>query len=403
MAKKEVSTLMNAQKYVAKWFSISGINALKAKNDPNTYKKMFVEYHEQARAAKAMGTLKGPVLLKDELQYAYELFIQEAFIQEREKQLDTFHCQGENLEPLRQWLSAMATSPEGLDVNVMAHWLWQVKRRAYGKSVIHHIMPILYGPQGSGKSMGINALIGPLKAHLLSVKIDHLESEKNMPAFSDNLIIFFDEMMKIARTDVEVLKHQISTDINTYRPLYTNTNVTVKQNCSFIGATNKPLNELMNDTTGNRRFHEIKTPVRCNWELVKQIDYISLWKGIDENKEYGYLLERERDELAILQAAFTRVEDVELFIRKMRLRLISESDGETINAINIYDQYVVWCRRQGMKEYDYPYFCKRLFNSGIDRVTNKSASGTDDYVLISNNNLLNILNPNSPKLVKEKV
>ena len=66
-----------------------------------------------------------------------------------------------------------------LDIAVVKHFVWQVKRKLIGLPVDHHIMPILFGKSGGGKSVAIHKLVEPLK---------ELTLETNMSVFQDQAL-----------------------------------------------------------------------------------------------------------------------------------------------------------------------------------------------------------------------
>jgi hypothetical protein len=379
------SVLRDARVYVQWWFTQNRVKAGYAKNVPLTFNTLYLDYEYFVRGARAAQEFVGKSLAKDPLLMAYHLYIDNTLKVERKEALKAFACTGADYDKLRIWVKAMTGKANELDLAVMQHWLWQVKRKSFGLPIKHHIMPILFGPQGSGKTLGISALIEPYSDFIMSIKMDHLEDSKNYQGMEDNLIIFFDELQKMQRTDMEVLKHQITGNTNTYRPLYTNHAITVKQNCSFIGATNKPYDESFNDTTGSRRFYEITTPNKCDWEIVNALDCKAIWLGIDESLEHGYLTGDKLTEIARVQGAMTKIDDVELYISERDLRPEFGDKLKPILNQTIYDDYSFWCSRQGLKAYDLPFFSKKLKNAGIPKTEERLSRKRVRYFMVSEN------------------
>lgn len=363
--KKKECNIYDARIYVEFWFFKANKTARDGINDPHLFGSMYLDYNQTARRERSQ--LKHPPksLTKDELFYAFEEYVVKRYDEEQREILKALSCATEDLNPLNDWLSALVGVSDELDLAVLAHWCWLVKRKSFGMPVRYHIMPVLFGPQGSGKTEALKALVSPYNDYLMSIKMDQLEDDRNYEGMSRNYIILFDELQSIERTDLNVLKHQITTDVNTYRKLHTHKVVNVKQNCSFIGATNKNLNESFSDSTGQRRFYELSVLEKGNWERVNSIDYRELWKGIDERREQGYLSGEILQQLFQAQKLLVNKEQVDLFIQEMNLE-VTEGARE-VSLASLYIEYQAWCISSGIrKPSDKSWFSKKLINRKIN-------------------------------------
>lgn len=188
---------------------------------------------------------------------------------------------------LEKWLSALTGGQiNPLDLTVMEHFLWQVKRKIHKLEVVEHMMPIITGPQGTGKSYAIShGLITPLKKFARVSPVDFLTSEKNYKSLSQHYVIFLDEMAKIANTDGNHLKQVISANMLSYRVFHTQETGLAPQNCTFIGTSNEDINDLIKDSTGTRRFWEIKTGNVIDHDGINAVDYDLLWQQVDERAD----------------------------------------------------------------------------------------------------------------------
>jgi len=130
---------------------------------------------------------------------------------------------------LRTWLISLTGRLDELELAVLKHWMWGVKRKALGKPVVYHIMPVLFGPQGTGKSEAIHRLLEPWKDYKLSMALNELSDSRHFKSFSCNYVYFADELQNIEKTSMNVLKNQITARENSYRALYTNNTTTVPQ------------------------------------------------------------------------------------------------------------------------------------------------------------------------------
>lgn len=166
---------------------------------------------------------------------------------------------------------------------VMRHFIWQVKRKLYGFHVEYHLMPILYGPQGSGKTTAVNLLLAPL-GDLVSRPNGFacVRDERQARVFIDYFCVFFDEMAQAERTDVNELKNYISSPTVEYRPMGTNDREKGPNVATLIGASNRRVAEIIMDDSGARRFFELVTPARCNWDALSRIDFELIWRAADQ-------------------------------------------------------------------------------------------------------------------------
>lgn len=169
-----------------------------------------------------------------------------------------------------------------VDRAIVYHFIWQVKRKIYGLKVYDHLMPIIYGAQGLGKSEAIKKLLSPLDGLWIEGKFTDLVDDRNAKFFESNFAMFFDEMKGATKADIEEIKERITSEFIKFRILYTHNMMRVNNNCSFIGASNKPVSLLIRDESGMRRFYEIKIEKKCHWNIINSIDYLAIWKDVNE-------------------------------------------------------------------------------------------------------------------------
>lgn len=185
---------------------------------------------------------------------------------------------------LERFLLAMTGCARPLDLAVMQHWIWQVKRKIHGLSVVHHMMPVFVGKTGSGKSEALRKLLAPLGSMAESgIDFGIFADERMWSLFEQKYAFFFDEMSKARKTDVESLKNTISATEKTYRRMHSNILVQVTQNGTFIGASNNVVSSLIMDPTSARRYYQIDVLDRCDWDTINTISYTELWTSIDED------------------------------------------------------------------------------------------------------------------------
>lgn len=109
-----------------------------------------------------------------------------------------------------------------------------------------------------------------------------LTDDRRAPALCTYAVAVLDEMQGVRRADAEALKQTITAENKAYRPMRSNGTVTIPVRCRFIGTTNETVEGLVNDTTGARRFYDIKCVAKVDWCTVNTLSYETLWTAISE-------------------------------------------------------------------------------------------------------------------------
>ena len=272
-------------------------------------------------------------------------------------------CTGEDLTELRKFTEAITGRADALDVAALAHFVWLVKRKLAGLPVTWHLMPILNGIQGVGKSTAIKELLKPVAVVTSYLKLDELADSRCSQALETKYVIVCDEMQGAARTEIETLKNRITAETVGMRPMRSNDLVDVRVNATFIGSTNKDVATLIKDSTGMRRFLEI----RCKATLMREIysvDFMKLWRGIDETRSKTYL-EDYRAELAQAQLQIETPDEIAVFLNEFGLIPTGNSYGK-IRSTKLYGDYKVWAAQHGHYAVNAIHFGRRLKSLGIE-------------------------------------
>ena len=347
----------NPRAYVAGWLKLKGITVDERggltspdKREFNDiFDTLFLDYLEQVAAYNKVMDKEGKIKTGSDaiMGKALNEFISLEMTKRRDELTQSLVCETEDITPIKNWVKAVTGNEEPHVVAIMAHFIWQIKRRLNDKEVVWHTMPIIFGGQGLGKSVAIDKLLAPLTNLILRIRVTELTDPRFYFSLNKNYVAFLDEMSGANKADVEVLKSQVSTAYNDARKLNTNNVMKIRQNCSLIGATNRSVSELIYDPTGNRRFFEIRTSGTIDRDLINSIDYKALYKGIDERRERGY---REEHEAAISgeQAALVVSDDITTFMEECAI----SSDGKTkeISSNDLYDKYTQWAESNGIKQ-----------------------------------------------------
>jgi Virulence-associated protein E len=192
----------------------------------------------------------------------------------------------EHAEADQQWdlfLQAVLTDYDRdhvLTKAVMQHFIWQVGRKIRGMTVGNHMMPVIIGQQGGGKTEMVKRFLLPLGDAWVDSDFAKLADDRHSEVLGHLPVHFLDEMSYASRADIEVTKRKITTDQITYRPLHGNATKTLRNIASFIGCSNQPLGHSIQDPTGTRRFYAISARDRLDWEVINNIKWELLWRSI---------------------------------------------------------------------------------------------------------------------------
>ena len=254
---------------------------------------------------------------------------------------------------VEQFVQALTGRIDVADVTVLKHWIWLVKRRSYRLNVDHHIMPVFCGLSGAGKSRAVKSLTSPLASWRLDMAVDAFSDKNCAFMFSENYIVFCDEMEGAEKADINTLKRIITADTASARQLYTSKARTEDQVASFIGTSNRPVDQMIFDTTGMRRFWQIDITQQCDWDAINSLDYLEMWRGIDENKANGYMCDDQGIRTRIIKKQQTLVsKDVVLqFLEEFDVdpKAAPNDDWVPITCSQVYGHFERYCKNTGVK------------------------------------------------------
>jgi len=270
----QANTLGDPRSYVTSYIEVKSIvinerGELKdgtGRNNMDIFDTLYLDYLAQIKAHNALEKTKA-TNLRNTINPVQEKVLQKALneiintkkIEYRKGIINSFKCEQADQTLVKQYVKALTGSENADDIAILSHWMWQVKNKMLDKNPSYHIMPIFYGKQGGGKTVAMTKLIAPINNFRLNISLDQMTDDRYFKSMSENYVIVFDEMQGAERSDIDALKKQVTIDYNDYRPMGTNDVFKVKQACSFIGATNRPVAEQIVDSSGMRRFWQIRS------------------------------------------------------------------------------------------------------------------------------------------------
>lgn len=183
---------------------------------------------------------------------------------------------------------------------VIKHFIWSIKwKMNKGKPCLHNLFINLEGEQGCGKSQFSEHLgKAVLENYFTTGDIDMLGDQFGAAILEDKFLINFDELVK-NDVPIEKIKQITTAEKVINRKMMTEKYINHYIRASFMSTCNKPIYDVINDETGNRRFANFKFMNGCikdEVELCAKLDklwednIVALWKSVDENLPNGYVV-----------------------------------------------------------------------------------------------------------------
>lgn len=300
---------------------------------------MWLDYRQQLHGfnAELRVPLKG--FSERDLTKALEEFLEvkrrEALVEIRE----LIKCTGEDFAELRKFLIAATGKCDDISLAVLSHMIWQVKRKMFSRKVNDHIMVVFRGDQGAGKTEAVKILFNVIKAWFKGASLKEITDDRWKFFFKNAFVVFCDELQHAEWASIDALKNIISAEEFESRRLGTNIYSNVRQNCIFVGATNRPVAEIIRDNTGMRRFFEIETLSKMDWTAINNLDIKKMWQGIDESRTEPYT-RLFKSEIAALQAELILPDVEEDFLNHFGLK--ASNNGQQTKFLSNSDLYAVY-------------------------------------------------------------
>lgn len=174
-------------------------------------------------------------------------------------------------------------------VAILKKFIWQVKRKINNIDVTHHMMPVIFGAQGTGKSVFIKEhFYTPFLGMVNETDFAQLAEVRNADQWTFP-IHHFDEMAFASGADVETIKTRITSKTIAYRPMGSNRQKLTTNNATMLGLTNAyNLSSLIRDESGNRRFVPLyfsSVPGAERQADMDELDTVVLWQSVDERAD----------------------------------------------------------------------------------------------------------------------
>jgi hypothetical protein len=234
-------------------------------------------------------------------------------------------------------------------------WMAMHKCKVRGQDISYHIMPIFCGPQGTGKSDTVKRhILSPFKHWLVrgNATLHNLGDDRYFETFEVFHFIFFDELAGAGKVEAAALKQAVTADYFDGRPMRTTDSRRYRNNAILIGATNQPIENLIRDDTGMRRFFPIPVPKQMDFATINKTDWKLIWRSVDERR-IGLFLKPFNALLAQEQEGIRKLSQVELFIQEENIKFTHVVDADenakpkSFSGKDLYDKFMMFIKGTG--------------------------------------------------------
>jgi hypothetical protein len=270
------------------------------------------------------------------------------------------------------------------DIKIYKSWIWNVKRGAAELPQEQVPMPMLYSSaQGVYKSTFNQKLYSPVQElterHDIKIIADNFSNH----LWSTMLVADFDEMSGFGSKDITLFKSWYYCEYVNGRSMYSQKTNRYKKITQGIGSSNKPIEDIIWDTTGSRRVWQVDVKHSLK-QTCESIDFLNLWKSVDINAECPLVQGNTYQTIMKKQFEKQRRKSVtEIFLDYFINNGLTKA---RITASDLYRAYSEWCLINNEKTKSNTMFGRELGSLGY--IVKKSRSGNSNvYEFINFSNL----------------
>lgn len=298
--------------------------------------------------------------------YLHAMYEQESYRESVAQEIETWPS--DNGHTLDTWIRAVCSEGQYLSTAVVKHWVWCVRRRLLGLPIHDHICPIMYGTTGSGKSVEARKLLAPLDQLVSEQSLDQICDERHAVELSRHFVIYVDEMAGADKAELTKLKSLITQETINSRIMYTQRRQLTPMHASFLGSSNASVTEVIRDTTSARRYWEIRTKDRLDWDTLNDLDRRLIWTAVEPQKA-SPLDAKTKEEVHLLQHAKLRLRPAqELWWDELEL-----GPGEVpVPMADVWKSYREYCAEGGYFSGNRDRLSRWLSSQGCESIRHKS-------------------------------
>lgn len=221
----------------------------------------------------------------------------------------------------------------------LKYWIQSILYKLNGKTFVWPIIPVFYSTKhGSGKSTFVRKLCSAFEPYIIDASLEKMCDTRYYKMFSDNFILNLEECKGATGTQIETLKSVITSPRIYPRILGSHDMPSIPNNVTCIGNGNVPISRVLNDVTGNRRFHDLPFLVELSQEQINSINSVKIiqsqkiWDKQEIEEMRGYYEKYIQPK----QENTNKVDHVIEFVEMSQLEWTKPEDDKKIHEVNVF-------------------------------------------------------------------
>lgn len=245
----------------------------------------------------------------------------------------------------------------------IGHYFYQVQMKLhYGvESILRQgnesMLLLVSQQQKTGKSTTVRHLLNPLNKYGFVWKTDftRLEDVFSLQNLAYNYAAWFDDAGRSSMKNMSRFKQIVTDDEVNFRAMYTQTEMRLPKLATLIGTSNKTARELLPDSTGLRRIHQVMVNNESvdkgggiDLDTVTQLDIVHLMKctplGPQASPLFRYITPTE---LTLYEESIRPRHLIELWADDMGYAPGTKKTGQLKSLADLFKSCTMWAGENG--------------------------------------------------------
>lgn len=301
----------------------------------------------------------------------------------------TFDDFDEQLTELTTALTGHICAPTSMEFTrnkaFIAHFVWQVMTKIhYGpkavlKSGNESMLLLVSHKQKTGKSTTVRFMLDVFDepGFVWKANFDRLEDRFSYGNLAYNYVVWFDDADTTNKTNSGRFKQLVTDDEVSFRAMYTQTEMQLPKLATIIGTSNKTAQELINDVTGLRRFHQIMvnnesvdTGKGIDLDFISKFNFEHFYRSLPLNENTPLFLYLQPGDLQTYEEEMRPRHVTEMWLDEMGYVPGVEDQDKFIETRTLFESLQVYTSQAGyskqytptqnslsrtLKKFNYPY------------------------------------------------
>ena len=246
----------------------------------------------------------------------------------------------------------------------VGHFIWSVQMKLH-KGVENTLLQgnqamlmFVSTNQKTGKSTATRLLLEPIgkKGFVWKADFVRLEDQFSIQNLAFNYVAVFDDAARSNIKSMSKFKQVVTEDEIHFRGMYSATEHRFPKIATLIATSNKTARELVNDTTGLRRFHQVLTNNESvdtgrgiDLNTICKMDMRTLWRTVPLDETSPLFKYLTPEELNVYESESRPRSTVESWLRDMQYSPGTREGGAELKpAKPLYESYKEWGKEAGI-------------------------------------------------------